>query len=86
MRKGRRPPRRRLSFYDAQDKVIALQSMYRTGALGRDRERPLVRQAHLELDGVAMPEPDQELEDAELSDTERQQAIARERFRRERRD
>ncbi len=86
MRKGRKPPRRRLSFYDAQDKVMALQAIYRTGVAGTGRERPLARQAHLELDGVAMPEPDQELEDAEVSDTERQQAIARERFRRGRRD
>ena len=84
MRRERKPLRRRLGFYDAQDKVIGLQAIYRTNAVGTERGKTLARQSHRGLDEVAMPEPDEALEDAELSDTERQQAIARERFRRER--
>ena len=84
MRRERKPLRRRLGFYDAQDKVIGLQAISRTAVFGTERGKTLARQSHRELDEVAMPELDEELEDAELSDAKRQQAIARERFRRDR--
>jgi hypothetical protein len=79
----RKPSRRPLSFFDAQDRVIKLNSIYRTEAFGADRSRTVARQTHRDLDEVATPEPDQELEDAELSDSERLSAIARERMRRD---
>ncbi len=79
----RKPPRRPLSFFDAQDRVVKLNSIYRTEAFGADRSRTLAGQTHRELDDVATPEPDEELEGAELSDAERNSAIARERMRRE---
>jgi hypothetical protein len=79
-----KPPRKRLGFFDAQDRVISLANIYRTEAFGADRSRTMAKRTHEELDEVASPEPDSELEDSELSDNERQQAIARERLRRER--
>ena len=85
MRKQHRPPRRRLGFYDAQDKVMSLQGIYRADAFGGNRAPTYARQSHRELDEVATPEPAADLEDAELSESERQQAVARERFRRGRR-
>jgi hypothetical protein len=81
--KRNKPPRRPLGFFDAQDRVIKLNTIYRTEAFGADRAGGIARQTHRELDDVATPEPDEELEDAELSDGERNAAIARERMRRE---
>ena len=75
--------RRPLGFFDAQDKVYKLRSIYQTEAVGTDRARTIARQHHRELDEVIPPEPDEELADSELSDSERQAAIARERTRRE---
>lgn len=83
MAQRRKPPRRPLSYFDAQDRVIKLNTIYRTSAFGTDRARALAGQTHRELDDVATPEPDEELADAELSDSERNAAIARERTRRE---
>jgi hypothetical protein len=83
MAEKRKPAKRRLSFFDAQDRVIKLNSIYRTEAFGADRSRSIARQTHRELDEIATPEPDEELEDAELSDSERYSAIARERMRRD---
>ena len=79
-----KPPRKRLGFFEAQDKVISLNNIYRTEAFSPERARATTaRQSHHDLDEVATPEPDEELEDSELNDRERQQAIARERMRRE---
>jgi hypothetical protein len=72
-----------LGFFDAQDKVYRLRSIYQTEVFGADRARTVAQQHHRELDEVIPPEPDEELEDSELSDSERRQAIARERMRRE---
>ena len=83
MAQRRKPAKRRLSFFDAQDRVIKLNSIYRTEAFGADRSRTVASQTHRELDEIATPEPDAELEDAELSDSERSSAIARERMRRD---
>jgi len=84
MPNNRKPPRKRLSYFDAQDRVINLNSLYRFSIFGFGRANFLARQSHRDLDEVA-PEPDVELEDSELSDAERRQAIGRERLRRERR-
>jgi hypothetical protein len=81
---NKKPPRKRLGFFDAQDKVIKLSNIYRTEAFGADRARTIASETHRELDDVVTGEPDEELTDSELSDSERQQAIARERLRRER--
>jgi hypothetical protein len=75
--------RRPLGFFDAQDKVVGLRQIYMTEAYGTDRARTVAAQHHRDLDEVVPPEPDEELEDSELSDSERQAAIARERMRRE---
>jgi hypothetical protein len=81
--KKRKPNRRRLSYWDAQDKVIKLNSIYRTELYGTDRAQNVAKTTHQDLDEVATPEPSEELEDSELSDRERNSAIARERMRRE---
>jgi hypothetical protein len=83
MAENKKPPRHQLSFLDAQDKLIKLHTIYRTEIFGSDRARSVAGPTHREMDDVVTGEPDEELEDAELSDYERQGAIARERARRE---
>ena len=83
MAENKKPPRRQLSWLDAQDKVIKLNTIYRTEMFGADRARSAAAATHREMDDVVTGEPDEELEDAELSDFERQEAIARERARRD---
>ena len=77
-----RKPKKAAGYFEAQDKVMRLHSIYRTEIFGGDR-RKLTSTLHKDIDDVATPEPDEELEDAELSDNERQAAITRERMRRE---
>ncbi|MPZ48940.1 MAG: hypothetical protein GEU75_06465 [Dehalococcoidia bacterium] len=81
----RKPRRRPLSFLDTRDRMSRLNALYRSqGFGGADKARSnLGKQLHQELDDMATPEPDEELTDSELSDSERQAAIARERMRRE---
>ena len=81
----RKPSRRPLSFLDARDRITRLNALYKSQAIGGiDRAKtPLGRQLHQELDDMATPEPDEELTDSELSEAERQAAIARERTRRD---
>jgi hypothetical protein len=80
---GKKPPRKRMGYFDAQDRVFKLGSIYRSSLFNRERTDAMTKSTHAELDDVATPEPDEELEDSELGDSERQQAIARERMRRE---
>ena len=49
---GQKPPRKRLGFFDAQDRVIKLNNIYRTEAFGADRSRTMAGQTHRELDDV----------------------------------
>jgi hypothetical protein len=83
MAQPRKPRRRPLGFFDAQDRVIGLRSIYATSAFGADRARAAASQHHRDLDEVATPEPDEELEDSDISDMERRAAIARMRMRRD---
>jgi hypothetical protein len=79
-----RPPRKRLGFFDARDRLIHLNNAYRMRPFG---DRPLDKlstQFVKDLAEVETPEPDEELDGAELSDNERRQAIAEERLRRDR--
>jgi len=75
--------RKLLGFWDAQDRMLRLNSIYRVSSFASDHTRGFARQVHADLDDVTTPEPDEELEDSELSDHERRQAIAREKWRRE---
>jgi hypothetical protein len=81
----RKPRRRQTNFLDTRDKMSRLNALYRTQAYGgADKARsPLGKQLHQEIDDMATPEPEEELADSELSDYEREAAIARERMRRE---
>ncbi len=83
MSERQKPRRRRNGFMDGQDQVFSLSSIYRTSILGSDRSGDMARPGHAEVDPIAWPEPGEDLDDSELSDYERRQAIARERWRRE---
>ncbi|HEY4684987.1 MAG TPA: hypothetical protein VII57_02970 [Dehalococcoidia bacterium] len=83
MAKKQKPRRRKLDYFEAQDKVMHLANLYRTDVGGSYRARTIAARTHAELDDTAPPEPDAELEDSELSDVEQRAAIARERMRRE---
>ena len=75
--------RKMLGFWDAQDHVIKLNTMYRLAPFSNLAGNRMAQQVHDQLDDVSTPEPDEELEDSDLSDVERRSAIARERMRRE---
>ncbi|HEY7467133.1 MAG TPA: hypothetical protein VIB47_10640 [Dehalococcoidia bacterium] len=75
--------RRREGFMEGPDKALRLNTLYRPTVFGSDRIAHIAQQAHKDLDDVISQEPDEDLEDSELNDWERQQAIARERTRRE---
>lgn len=78
------PRRKRLGFFDARDRLIHLNNMYRMRPFG---DRPLDRMSTefaKDLAEIETPEPDEELDGAELSDNERRQAMAEERLRRDR--
>ena len=80
-----RKPRRSgaFSFLDTRDRITRLNALSRAQMYsGVDKSKtPTGR--NQELDDLALPEPDEELADSELSDSERQAAIARERMRRD---
>jgi hypothetical protein len=80
---ARRRPRKREGFLESQDKILRLNTLYRTPFMGAERLRQLAARAHADFDDVGRDEPDEELVDSELSDSERREAIARERLRRE---
>lgn len=78
-----RPSRKRLGFFEARDRVAHLNNAYRVQSFGgRDLDSTSQR-FQRELAELDSPEPDEELEDAEVGDSERLAAIARERMRRE---
>jgi hypothetical protein len=84
MPEPRRPNRKRLGFFDARDRLMHLNNVYRTRPFG---DRPLDRvssQFVKDLAELETPEPDEELDGAELSDGEQRRAMAEEKFRRER--
>ena len=75
--------RKALGFWDAQDRVLKLNTLYRFAPFGNANTNAAARLVHDELDTVSTPEPDEELVDSDLSDVERRAAITRERMRRE---
>jgi hypothetical protein len=74
---------RREGFLEGQDKVLKMNTIYRTSLFNTERARKLAQSAHESFDEVAPDEPQEELEDSDISDSERRQAMARERTRRE---
>jgi hypothetical protein len=60
-----------------------LSDLSRPNSIMAARVNEIARNAQKDLNDVISDEPTEELEDSELSDWERQQAIARERTRRE---
>jgi hypothetical protein len=86
MASTKKPQRRRKGFMEGPDQVLRLSSLYRVELFGHRRATEIARMGHAEFDDVASPDPLEDLDDSELSDRERRDAIARERWRRERRD
>ena len=75
--------RKLLGYWDAQDRVLKLNTMYRLAPFSHNATDRMTQQVHAQLDDVSTPEPNEELADSDLSDVERRSAIARERMRRE---
>ena len=78
-----KPRRRNNGFMEGPDQVHRLTGLYRSEMFGADRGRIVGRQDHAAVDDMASPEPDEDLDESELNDRERREAIARERMRRE---
>ena len=78
-----KPRRRSNGFMEGPDQVHRLSGLYRTEMFGADRGRVIGRQDHANVDDMASPEPGEDLDDSELNDRERREAMARERMRRE---
>lgn len=83
MNEKRKPHRRRFGFMEGQDRIFSLNSIYRTSIFGNERVSEMTRAGHADFDPVGWQDPTEDLDDSELSDHERRQAIARERMRRE---
>jgi hypothetical protein len=68
---------------DGPDQVYRLNAIYRMDLFGGRRGESLARSGHAALDDVATPDPFEDLNDSDISDRERREAIARERWRRQ---
>jgi len=72
-----KPRRRSNGFMEGPDQVHRLSGLYRSGV------RVVGKDEHAAFDDMASPEPGEDLDDSELNERERREAIARERWRRE---
>jgi hypothetical protein len=77
-----KPRRRRKGFMEGPDQVMRLSSIYRMDVLSGRRTNPMASSGHAEFNDIA-PDPFEDLDDSDISDRERRDAIARERWRRE---
>jgi hypothetical protein len=77
-----KPRRRRKGFMDGPDQMFRLNSLYRFEVFGR-KAPELTRSGHQALNDVASPDPLEDLDESDISDRERRDAIARERWRRQ---
>jgi hypothetical protein len=68
---------------EGPDQVMRLNSLYRVEMYGTKRARDIAQASHAAFDSVASPDPYEDLEDSDISDRERRDAMARERWRRE---
>jgi hypothetical protein len=68
---------------DGPDQVYRLHSIYRMDVFGGRRAGAMAQSGHADLDDVATPDPFEDLSDSDISDRERRDAIARERWRRQ---
>jgi hypothetical protein len=78
-----KPRRRRNGFMEGPDQVHRVSGLYRSEMFGADRGRIVGKSDHAAIDDMASPEPSEDLDESELNDRERREAIARERWRRE---
>lgn len=74
-RRGQAPP--------GENDPARMSDLFRPNSIMAARVNEIARNAQKDLNDVISDEPAEELEDSELSDWERRQAIARERTRRE---
>lgn len=79
-----RPGKKHLGFFEARDRLLHLNNAYRLQSFGGRGLDSVSRRFERELAEIETPEPDEELEDSELSDNARRAAMERERLRRER--
>ena len=68
---------------EGPDQVFRLTSLYRMDLFGGRRGGDLARSGHEDLDNTSTPDPLEDLDDSDISDRERRDAIARERWRRQ---
>ena len=83
MASSQKPRRRRKGFMEGPDQVLRLHSLYRADVFGGRRAGEMARSGHADLDNVASPDPFEDLDESDISDRERRDAIARERWRRQ---
>jgi len=79
----RKPNRKPLGFFDARDRVLHLSNVYRARSFGNQPLDSQSRRFERELAAIDTPEPDEELEESELSESEWRDAVALERLRRD---
>ena len=68
---------------EGPDQVMRLNSLYRVQLFGTKRASDIANSGHDAFDSIASPDPFEDLDDSDISDRERRDAIARERWRRE---
>lgn len=83
MASSQKPRRRRKGFMDGPDQVFCLRSLYRAEFFGNRRAGEMAKAGHAEFDSMSTPDPLEDLDDSDISDRERREAIARERWRRQ---
>lgn len=78
----KKPRRPRKGFMEGPDQAMRLNSIYRMDILSGRRTNAMATSGHAEFDSVS-PDPFEDLDDSDISDRERRDAIARERWRRQ---
>lgn len=68
---------------EGPDQVMRLHSLYRVQLFSTKRASDIAHAGHAAFDDVASPDPLEDLDASDISDRERRDAIARERWRRE---
>jgi len=68
---------------EGPDQVLRLSSLYRAELFGNRRAGEMAKAGHAEFDSVASPDPFEDLDESDISDRDRREAIARERWRRQ---
>ena len=68
---------------EGPDQALRLHALHRAALFGNKRAAEMARSGHEAFDSMKTPDPREDLDDSEISDSERRSAIARERWRRQ---